>query len=135
MLRLFSIFLLLTAFSLVLPGPAAAEADLLPIEHNTLPFLTDRPVVGEPSRDRLMHISVTLRVSDRPQLDALIEQLYDPASPLYRHFLSREAFVSQFGPRPQAHGAVIDYLRLHGLHVKGTYANRMVVDAEGTVAQ
>jgi subtilase family serine protease len=135
MLKLFSIFLVLTAFSMVLQMPAAAQADLLPIEHNTLPFLTDRPVVGEPSRDRLMQISVALRVSDRPQLDALIEQLYDPASPLYHHFLSREAFVSQFGPRPQAHDAVIDFLRLHGLHVKATYANRMVVDAEGTVAQ
>lgn len=135
MLRLFSIYLMLTVLPLVLPSPAAAQPDLLPIEHNTLPFLMDRPVVGAPSRDRLMRVSVTLRVSERAELDALIEQLYDPASPLYRHFLSREEFVGQFGPRPRAYGAVIDFLRAHGLHVTATYANRMVVDAEGTVAQ
>lgn len=135
MLRRLSIFLALTVLFWVPPGPATAQANLITIKHNTLPLLRDRPVVGAPSRDLVMEISVTLRVSRRAELDALIEQLYNPASPLYRHFLSRDEFVNQFGPTPDAYYALNDFLRLHGLHVTATYANRMVVDAEGTVAQ
>src|SRR5579863_2734745 len=135
MLRLVWMIMLPVALPPLLIGSQFAYADSIRVEHNTLPSLRERPAIGKPSRDRMMQISVALKVPKRPELDALIEQLYNPAAPQYRHFLTRREFVNQFGPRPQAYGAVINFLRDSGLHVTATYTNRMVVDAEGTVAQ
>ena len=63
----------------------------------------------------------------------LLEQIYDPGSPMYHQFLSVEEFTERFGPSQADYDAVISFAEKNGLTVTGTSPNRMVVDVEGRV--
>jgi subtilase family serine protease len=77
---------------------------------------------------------MTLQLRDEIQLDTLLQRLYDPTSPDYRHFLSVEEFTAQFGPTAADYSTVLNYAASHGLTVTSHHANRLVVEVEGTVA-
>ena len=48
--------------------------------------------------DREMSISLQFAIRNRPSLDRLLHDLYDPASPLFHHFLTPRDFSHRFGP-------------------------------------
>lgn len=79
-----------------------------------------------------MNIALTLRLRN-PALQNLLQQLYNPASPQYRQFLSVEQFTEQFGPTPDDYQRVIDSATSHGLTVANKTPNRLVLDVSGTV--
>ena len=71
--------------------------------------------------------------ANEAELDELLEQIYDPESPMYHQFLSVEEFTERFGPSQADYNAVISFAEKNGLTVTGTSPNRMVVDVEGRV--
>ena len=68
------------------------------------------------------------------ELDHLLQQLYDPASPNYRRYLTPEEFTQRFGPTKQDYQALMDFAKANGLAVTVTHPNRVVLDVEGAVA-
>jgi subtilase family serine protease len=79
-------------------------------------------------------LAISLQLRNEEELDQLLQQLYNPASPNYRHFLTVAQFTEQFGPTVVAYQRVIGFAQSHGLKVTHTFANRLVVDVSGTVA-
>jgi len=67
------------------------------------------------------------------ELSDLLNQIYDPSSPIYHHYLTPAQFTERFGPSIQDYQAVIAYAKKHGLRVTATYSNRMLVDVNGSV--
>jgi len=57
----------------------------------------------------------------------------DPASPLYRHFLTNAQFNATFAPRPADYARVAAALQKNGFRVTQTFTNGTVIDARGTV--
>ena len=45
-----------------------------------------------------LKLSINLPLHNREALTNLLDQLYDPASPLYHHYLTPEEFDARFGP-------------------------------------
>ena len=82
-----------------------------------------------------MNLSIVLPARNAEQLKARLQQIYDPSSPDYRHFLTVKEFREQFGPSPQDYQKVVDFARANGLEVTGSAANGMVVPVSGTVDQ
>lgn len=82
-----------------------------------------------------MELAIVLPLRNQPQLDALLDRLYDPSSADYRKFLSVEEFTEQFGPTEADYQAVLDFATAKGLKVTGQTKNRLIVPVEGTVAQ
>jgi len=82
-----------------------------------------------------LHLALTLTLRNQAQLNSLLQQLYDPTSPDYRHFLSVQQFTDSFGPSEADYQKVIDFAKSYGLTVTNTASNRLVVDVAGTVAQ
>jgi kumamolisin len=78
---------------------------------------------------------VGLQLRNRAALDALMVELYDPTSPNYRHFLTPTQFADQFAPSRHRYAQVAGFLRQRGLEITGTYRNRMVIEARGSVEQ
>ena len=74
-------------------------------------------------------ITVALRPSNEPQLDAMLADLYDPTSPRYGRWLSSGEFTSRFGPSQQQIDDVTGWLHAQGL--VDTSAQGMVVTATG----
>lgn len=82
-----------------------------------------------------MNLSLVLPIRNQDQLKQRIQQIYDPASVDYHHFLSVEEFTSEFGPSPEDYASVVEYAQANGFEVTGSYRNRMVVPIRGTVNQ
>jgi Pro-kumamolisin, activation domain len=90
-----------------------------------------QPVGNLPETNRL-HLAIGLPLRNQEALTNLLQQLYDPASPNYHHFLTPEQFTEMFGPSEQQYQDVIVFAQTHGFSVTHTYPNRMLVDVLGS---
>jgi subtilase family serine protease len=80
-------------------------------------------------------LTIVLPVRNQARLTELLQELYDPSSPQYLHFLSVEEFTDQFGPTEQDYTKVIAWAVNHGLKIKEQSQNRLILEASGTAAQ
>ena len=83
-----------------------------------------------------MRLAIGLPLRDPAGLDAFIAQLYDPASPNYRQYLTPQELADRFGPTEQDYEAVKEFARSNGLAaVYAAFNNRdMVLDVTGPSA-
>jgi subtilase family serine protease len=81
-----------------------------------------------------LNLAIGLPLRDVPGLGDFLEQLYNPASPNFRQFLTLEEFTARFGPTEQDYEAVKNFARTNGLAVTTTYSNRLVLDVAGPAA-
>ena len=113
---------------------SAAERQAL---HGHVPEAVARlhlqPIGRLPATNRL-HLAIGLPLRNREPLANLLEQLYDPASTNYHHYLTPPEFAESFGPAQEDYQAVIAFATTNGLTVTGTYANRTLLDVNGSVA-
>jgi len=64
-----------------------------------------------------LHMSFTLALRNREQLDALLAAQQDPASPEYHRWLKPDEFTARFGPSDGDVAAVITWLEQNGFTV------------------
>ncbi len=81
-----------------------------------------------------LYLTIGLPLRNQEILTNLIQDLYNPASPNYKHFLSPDEFTDQFGPTTNDYKAVLDFAATNGLTVVHTHHNRMLVDVQGKVS-
>lgn len=91
-------------------------------------------LLGRLPEDKILRLTIALPLRNEAELDQLLEQLYDPQSPSYRHFLSVQEFTERFGPSREDYDALIQFVQEHGLAVADLTDNRHLVDVVGTVA-
>jgi hypothetical protein len=90
--------------------------------------------VSRLSSEKRLNLAIGLPLRNQQALDDLLQQLYDPASPNYRHYLTPEQFTEQFGPTEQDYQKVIAFAKRNGLTVTATSANRVLLDVSGPAA-
>lgn len=90
--------------------------------------------LGRLEGSRQLDLAIGLPLRNREALALLLQQIYDPASSNYRHFLTPEQFTEQFGPNKQDYQAVIAFAKANGLRVTREHPNRLLVDVIGSVA-
>jgi subtilase family serine protease len=106
------------------PGPAG-----LVTVANTAPVAGPGSAMPAASR---VNVSVLIG-RDQAGLAAAAQQISDPASPRYQHYLSAAQVAAEFGASSGQQAAVSSWLGRSGLTV--TYRDGFAVDASGTVAQ
>ena len=87
--------------------------------------------IGRLSATNRMNLAIGLPLRNEVELDALIRELYNPASPNYRHYLTPEEFTARFGPTEADYQAVKEFARTNGLTITGIHPNRVVLDVAG----
>jgi kumamolisin len=90
--------------------------------------------IGQLPSDQVMTLHVVLQLSDRPGLQAFLKELYNPASPSYRHFVTPAEFTERFGPSQANYDAVVHFVEANGFTVVGGSRDGMDVLIKGTVA-
>ena len=113
------------------PLPALAAQQVL---KGHVPAITQRLT----STSRLeggtrLNLAIGLPLRNCEKLTNLLEELYQPSSPNFRHFLTADEFASAFGPSEEDYQKVVNFAKSHGLIVKGTHPNRSLLDVSGTV--
>ncbi len=114
---------------------AQAAEPMLSLLHSTLPALSAAKYLSHADSGRQLQVAVTLAVADPQALDQFIGELYDPSSPNYHQFLTPEQFAAQFGPSEADYDAVKSYLASNGVTITHEYANHLVIDAKGSLAE
>jgi len=82
-----------------------------------------------------MRLVLVLPLRNQEELDQFLRDLYDPASPSYRHYLTVKEFTERFGPTEQDYETVLGWAKADGFTVVGTSRNRMNVDVTAPVAR
>ncbi len=90
---------------------------------------------GHADRAKQIEIQVYLGSGDSAAMTALARAVSDPTSPQYGDYLTADQFRAQFAPSAAEAASVVSYLTSAGLKVQDVPANRLYVDAVGTVAQ
>ena len=109
-----------------------------PAQRQLLHGHVPKDVAHLPSLGRLpgttnLNLAIGLPLRNQEALAGLLRKIYDPASPSYRHYLTPEQFSEQFGPAQTDYQAVINFVTAHGMKIRGTHPNRVVLDVEGSV--
>lgn len=89
---------------------------------------------GRLPQNQMMNLDLVLPVRDQAGLDQFVEQVYDPTSAIYRHFLTPQQFTARFGPTQEDYNAVLQFAQVHGFTVTGGSRDGMDVQVRGSVA-
>jgi subtilase family serine protease len=82
-----------------------------------------------------IQLLIDLKLRDSGTLDALINDLYNPASPNYKQFLTPDQFDQRFGPTAEDAGKVQHFILARGLKIDEISSDRTYVKVSGTAKQ
>jgi hypothetical protein len=126
---------LCATFLLLFAAPAPARAAEGQILWGHVPAVVSHlQPVERLAPERRMKLAIGLPLRNQGGLNTLLQQLNDPASPNYHHWLTPEQFTEGFEPSEEDYQAVVAFAKANGLKLTGTHPNRMVLDVEGPVA-
>jgi subtilase family serine protease len=89
--------------------------------------------VGSLDPRQLMNLNVVLPVRDSEGLNGLVKAVANPASPLYRQYLTPTQFTEKFGPTQADYDTVVKYLVKNGFTITGGTRDGMDIHIRGTV--
>ena len=115
-----------------------SDSKLATLAGNTRPEATaanDRgPVAADLPLDHML--LQLLRSPEREQaLDKYINQLEDPKSPNYHHWLTAQELRQRYGLAAQDIDTITNWLKSHGFTVNRVYPNGLVIDFSGNAGQ
>ena len=90
--------------------------------------------VGRLSTSKRLALAIELPLRNRTELRALLEEIYDPNSVNFHHYLTPDQFAERFGPTEDDYQAVIAFARANGFTVTAIHPNRTLLDVNATVA-
>src|SRR5690348_8858855 len=129
--------LIATAFlsGFALSSAQAAAPEMPQVVHGHVPKISKRlKPLGRLEPNYRMEVALGLPLRNRERLTNLLAELYNPASPNFRHFLKPDEFAATFAPSAEDYQSVIDFAKAHHLTVLRTHPNRTLVHVTGTVA-
>src|SRR5271170_772835 len=110
------------------------DNDVVTVPGNVRPEATARNDRGRvPDDFPLDHLLLQLRRSPLREhaLEQLLDQLEDPTSPYYHHWLTAQEFGNRFGAVADDIDSILAWLRAQGLQVNYVYPNAMLIDFSG----
>jgi subtilase family serine protease len=129
-------FIIIACAGIFFPFAACAQSFGRQSIRDHMPRAVERlhlqPVSRLSSAKRL-NLAIGLPLRNQQALDVLLQQIYDPASSNYHHYLTPEQFAEQFGPTEEDYQAVIAFMESNGLTVTYKHPNRVVLDVSGSV--
>ncbi|GCE20171.1 S53 family peptidase [Dictyobacter kobayashii] len=119
-------------FLLAAPRAAGNQSEILP--GHLIPLVQNYPPIGPLPEETALHLSIGLALRNQAALNTLLAAQANPASVLYHHYLTPQAFKTQFGPTSSTVNLVVAYLHNQGLHVESVASNNLFINASGSAA-
>ena len=112
----------------------AQPAQTQPLPGHVPAAVAHLTAAGRLEGSRELKLAIGLPLRDKAGLTNLLQEIYDPASPDYHHFLTPAQFAERFGPTEEDYQAVTAFATAHGLKVTATHPNRTLLDVTGAVS-
>ena len=81
-----------------------------------------------------LQLAIGLPLRNQEALARLLKDLYNPASPVFHHYLSPAEFTSRFGPTTRDYARVTAFAAANHLTITATSSNRMLLAVNGATA-
>jgi subtilase family serine protease len=91
--------------------------------------------LGRADENKTITFTVSLKLRNQSELQQLIQNLYDPTSSQYKHFLTPSEFADRFAPTQSTVNRVTSFLKSQGLNVKSISSSRTLIEVSGQVHQ
>ncbi len=91
-------------------------------------------LVGQLPPTQSLHFDIVLALRNKPQLESFLQELYDPSSPSYRHFVTVPEFTARFGPSQEDYNAVVRFAKASGFTMLRGSLDARDVQLKGSVA-
>ncbi len=125
----------LFALAMLTASPTAGASHTTGVDGSRPSWATAANRHGDAAAGAKVVFSVWIGWRDQSQLDQLLTEQQDPASPGYQRWLTPTQFRSRFSPIRSDVKHVSDWLRSGGFDLVQVPQNNLFVTAEGTVAQ
>jgi subtilase family serine protease len=122
---------------LTLIGCAALTANAADgqfVARSTPSYVATAKNLGTEDPTKTIEVSIWLNLHNRGEMDEVARQLYDGASPSFRHFLKRSEIAERFAPTADEAKTVQRFFEAHNLKVVGVGPDNFFVRARGTVS-
>ena len=110
------------ALSVFLATPARA-AEMQTLRGHVPAAVANLAAVGSLPASQRLNLAIGLPLRNKEALTNLLHELYDPASPNYRRFVTTEQFTERFGPSKEDYQAVIAFAKVQGYSWKARAKN------------
>jgi subtilase family serine protease len=90
--------------------------------------------LGPEDPSKVITVTVWLNQHNKPALDELVRQIYQPGSPMYHNFLTREEYRARFAPSAEDAATVRTYLAARNLSVTSADKYNHYLVAQGRVS-
>ena len=103
--------------------------------HGHVPEVTRHlTAIGRLPATNELHLAIGVPLRDPAGLDKFLADVYDPASPNYRHFLTPVEFTARFSATEADYAAVKIFALTNGFKITGTPGNRILLDVTAKAA-
>ena len=116
-------------------GAAAGQAQTVLTRHTREAVKNGSArLLGPMPSSQVMDLVVVMPLRNQEALNQFLSDVYDPASPQYRQFLSIDEFTARFGPTQADYATLIQFAQENGLTVTGTSRDRLNLSVSGSAA-
>jgi len=91
------------------------------------------PSVGRLPANQMMQFSMVLPLRHAPELENFLQDIYDPTSPNYRHYVTPAEFAARFGPSQEDYDALMQFAKASGFQIVDGSREGRSVQLKGTV--
>src|ERR1700722_15442637 len=84
--------------------------------------------------NQTLQLDLVLPLRDSAGLERFLDDVYNPNSGVYRHFVTPKEFTERFGPTQKDYDAVLRFAAANELKVVGGSRDGMDVQVRGTVS-
>jgi len=89
--------------------------------------------IGRLPANKIMNLDLVLPLRNPAGLSRFLEDVYNPGSGIYKHYLTPSEFTTRFGPTQKDYETVQRFAQANGLTVTGGTRDGMEVQVRGTV--
>jgi kumamolisin len=90
--------------------------------------------IGRLPASQTLKLDIVLPLRDQDGLDRVVNEINDPSSGSYRHFLTVSEFTARFGPSQKDYDAVVSFAKANGFEVTGGTRDSMDVQVKAPVS-
>jgi hypothetical protein len=118
----------LTAQGIEVASESGLPGEMVSIALQTnLQLLSRATKLGPHASDATINLIVSLKLRNTAKLKSFLEQVQNPASPVYRQWLTPAEFTRLYGPSKTDVARMVDYLEASGITVTDVSSNRMLI--------
>jgi subtilase family serine protease len=135
MIRKVSAFLLTAVVITSVVGAVAQAQSTLMTRHTRDAVINgEAPSLGRLPAAQTLHFDMVLALRHAPELENFLQDIYDPTSPNYHHYVTPQEFTARFGPSREDFKAVVQFAKANGFKIVSATREGRDVQVIGTVA-